>query len=311
MPEKPDNRSVSAGSRSNVEVLMIVRDEERNLPWSLASVQGWADRVWVVDSGSTDRTRDVARSWGAEVVEREWPGYARQKNWALDHLPMTSDWILILDADESVLPDLRDELLAAARRPGGDGPDGFFINRYFVFLGRRIRHCGYYPSWNLRFFRRGRARYEERSVHEHMRVEGPTGRLRGHLEHHDRRGLEAYAAKHNRYSTLEAREIVERERRGSAVDPHAPPSGPHAWRRWVKDHLYASLPFKGTLRFLYMYVFRLGVLDGLAGLRFCAFIAGYETLIGLKIAESRREAAEARSGRSTPLPPASPHDVRA
>lgn len=290
---------------------MIVRDEERNLPWSLASVHGWADRVWVVDSGSTDRTREVARSWGAEVVEHEWLGYARQKNWALDHLPMTADWILILDADESVLPDLRDEVLAAARRPEGEGPAGYFINRYFVFLGRRIRHCGYYPSWNLRLFRRGKARYEERSVHEHMTVDGPTGRLAGHLEHHDRRGLEAYAAKHNRYSTLEAREIVDRDRGGTAAGPHAPPSGPHAWRRWVKDHLYASLPCKGTLRFLYMYLVRLGVLDGLAGLRFCAFIAGYETLIGLKIAELRQEAADASSGRSTPLPPDSPHAVRA
>lgn len=298
-------------ARSNIEVLMIVRDEEANLPWSLASLHGWTDRVWVVDSGSTDRTREIARAWGAEVVEQSWLGYAAQKNWALDHLPIQAEWILILDADEAVLPELREELLAAARPPTGSGPAGYFVNRYFIFLGRRIRHCGYYPSWNLRFFRRGQARYEERAVHEHMRVEGTTARFRGHLEHHDRRGLEAYTAKHNRYSTLEAREIVDRERHGRVAGGDPTPAGPHAWRRWVKNHLYASLPFKGTLRFLYMYLFRLGFLDGLAGLRFCAFIAGYETLIGLKIAELRGQNADHQTGARVPTPPASPNAVSA
>jgi glycosyltransferase involved in cell wall biosynthesis len=307
--EKTDNAVVPSVSPSNIEVLLIVRDEERNLPWALASVTGWADRIWVVDSGSTDRTREIARSWGADVVEQPWLGYARQKNWALDHLPMKADWILILDADEAVLPDLCDELLATARRGGTPGLNGYFVNRYFVFLGRRIRHCGYYPSWNLRFFRRGFARYEERSVHEHMTVDGQTGRLRGHLEHQDRRGLEAYAAKHNRYSTLEAREIIARERRKPSPTGLVRPAGPHAWRRWVKDHLYASLPCKGTLRFLYMYFLRLGFLDGLAGLRFCAFIAGYETLIGLKIAELRTPNADDPGPVPPPSRAASPNAV--
>src|SRR5690606_14213108 len=142
------------------------------------------------------------------VVEHEWPGYARQKNWALQTLPLESDWVLIVDADEVVLPELRDAILAVcARDPADVAEAGFYINRYFVFLGRRIRHCGFYPSWNLRLLKRGRARYEEREVHEHMIANGPTGYLRGHMEHNDRRGLEAYMAKHNRYSSLEAREI--------------------------------------------------------------------------------------------------------
>lgn len=285
-----ERSSTAPGSRgarrSNVEVVMIVRDEVVNLPHSLGSVVGWADRVHVVDSGSTDGSVELARSLGAEVTFKEWLGYARQKNWALEHLPLSSDWILILDADEAVLPELRDELLAVAARASAEpGEQGYWINRYFVFLGRRIRHCGYYPSWNLRFFRRGRARYEEREVHEHMVVDGATGRLRGHLEHHDRRGLEAYMAKHNRYSTLEAREIV-RLRRGEATAAGARGlGGPIARRRWFKERIYPRLPARWLFRFLHMYVLRLGFLDGLAGWRFCLFISSYELLIDLKVVE--------------------------
>ncbi|MGA0285497.1 MAG: glycosyltransferase family 2 protein [Phycisphaerales bacterium] len=275
----------AATPRSNIEVLMIVRDEEANLPHSLASVAAWVDRVHVVDSGSTDRTVEIARSYGANVVHQSWLGYARQKNHALETIDFAADWILILDADESVEPDLREELLAIAARPVDEVSErGFWINRYFVFLGRRIRHCGYYPSWNLRLFRRGFARYEEREVHEHMLVDGPVGRLRGHLEHHDRRGLEAYMAKHNRYSTLEARELVS-IRRGDSDAAASSVGGPLALRRWFKNRIYPRLPARWLFRFLFMYVLRLGVLDGLAGLRFCLFISAYELLIGLKMVE--------------------------
>lgn len=268
---------------------MIVRDEEANLPHSLASVAHWVDRVHVVDSGSTDRSVEIAQSFGANVVHQTWLGYARQKNHALDDIEFESDWILVLDADESVEPDLREELLAVASRPLDEVAErGFWINRYFVFLGRRIRHCGYYPSWNLRFFRRGLARYEEREVHEHMVVDGPTGRLRGHLEHHDRRGLEAYMAKHNRYSTLEARELV-RIRRGEGEASSEAVGGPLALRRWFKNWIYPRLPARWLFRFLFMYVLRLGVLDGRAGLRFCLFISAYELLIDLKMAELLQE----------------------
>lgn len=277
-----------------IDVLILAKNEERNLPWSLASVAPWARRVFVVDSGSTDRTSEIAESWGATVVRKEWLGYSKQKNWALDTLPFESPWILILDADEAVLPELRDELRAIAERPiDGVAEAGFYVNRYFIFLGKRIRHCGYYPSWNLRFFKRGKARYEEREVHEHMLADGPTAYLRGHLEHYDRNGLERYMEKHNRYSTLEAREIV-RRRRLSAEDRAKEPEigGPTAFRRFIKNRVYAWLPAKWLWRFLFMYVARLGFLDGVTGFRFCLFISAYEMLIGLKMIELEQEAAE-------------------
>ncbi len=276
-------------NRSNVEVLILTRDEELNLPHALASVIGWADAVHVVDSGSTDGTMDIARSAGAVVHQQAWLGYAKQKNWALDTLPFRSDWIFILDADEVILPELRDELLAIARRPTDDVPiSGYFVNRYLIFLGKRIRHCGYYPSWNMRFFKRGRARYEERDVHEHMLVTGRTDYLKGHMEHNDRRGMHAYAAKHNEYATLEARALF-REMRGEGNDTIKPRffGDPLQRRRWIKRYVYPRLPATWLLRFLFMYVVRLGFLDGLTGLRFCLFIASYELLISLKLRELR------------------------
>ena len=108
-----------------------------------------------------------------------------------------------------ILPHLKEELLAIASRSIEETKESAFnINRYFVFLEKRIRHCGYYPSWNVRFFKRGKARYENREVHEHMIVDGKIGKLRGHMEHNDRRGLSRYLSKYNQYSTLEAKEII-------------------------------------------------------------------------------------------------------
>ena len=173
---------------------------------------------------------------------------------------------------------------------------GFYINRYFIFLGKRIRHCGYYPSWNLRFFKRGHARYEERDVHEHMIVDGKSGYTKGHMEHNDRRGIEEYMAKHNRYSTLEARAIVKEMKAPTEESIDAKVFGnPLQRRRWIKHHVYPKLPAKWLFRFLFMYVLRFGFLDGSTGFRFCLFISAYEMLIGLKIIETRQLEADAES----------------
>jgi glycosyltransferase involved in cell wall biosynthesis len=288
MTHFPALNKTMLNAQSNIEVLIPTFNEAVNLPYALQSVMGWVDAVRVVDSESTDETRKVAESFGARVTVRPWLGYARQKNWALEHCGFKRDWVFILDADEVVLPELRDELLAVARMDGAPC-SGYFVNRYLVFLGRRIRHCGYYPSWNLRFFRRGMARYEERAVHEHMLVDGPTGRLRGHLEHHDRRGIEVYMAKHNRYSTLEAQQIVRRQSEGPGAGLQGRFLGDMLERRrWLKQKVYPRLPAKWLLRFLFMYVLRLGFLDGLTGLRFCLLISCYELLIELKVVELRQ-----------------------
>ncbi len=282
------SEQTGAKRRSNIEILIPTFNESANLAHALASVCEWADVVRVVDSESTDDTREIAERYGAEVVIQPWLGYAKQKNWALENLPWRADWIFILDADEVIQPGLRDELLAVASRLADEVEEaGFYINRYFIFMGRRIRHCGYYPSWNLRFFKRGMARYEEREVHEHMMLDGPSGKLKGHMEHNDRRGLEHFIAKHNRYSTLEARELV----RGPLHEGMLPADQLEPGirlRRWLKYNVLPRLPLLGVWRFVYMYIIRFGFLDGVAGFRFSLLLGTYDFFIAIKIRELRQ-----------------------
>ncbi|CAN5575714.1 hypothetical protein BH09PLA1_BH09PLA1_03180 [soil metagenome] len=278
---------MGASERALVDVLIQTFNEEENLPHTLASLRGWANKVFVVDSGSTDRTKQIAQEYGAQVVHHDWEGYAAQKNWALDNLPFESPWVLILDADEAVSIELRQEITSLVSRTPDSVPEaGYYINRVFIFMGREIRHCGYFPSWNLRLFKRGMARYEQRMVHEHMLVNGPTGYLKNLLLHEDRRGLEHFFAKHNRYSTLEAREIFE---------------SPEPWpgvlrfitdrvtrRRFVKSRILPYLPLPWTWRLIYMYILRAGFLDGKAGWVLSNFISSYEFFIQTKYQELRR-----------------------
>jgi acetyltransferase-like isoleucine patch superfamily enzyme/glycosyltransferase involved in cell wall biosynthesis len=277
--------------KTPVDVLVLAYNERVNLPHALASVSEWATNVFVVDSGSSDGTQQIARDMGATVIEHPWEGYARQKNWALDNLPFESPWIFILDADEAITPALRDEVHALCSKP----PDqveqaGFYVNRYLVFMGRRIRHAGYFPSWNLRLFKRGLARYEDRPVHEYMILTGKEGYLRHLMSHEDRRGLEYYIAKHNRYSTLEAQAIFfGKARPGESLNPSLFGT-PAERRRYVKVRIFSKLPGRWVSRFCWMYVFRLGFLDGLAGLRFCLLIASYEFFTSLKLKELEQRA---------------------
>ena len=278
---------MGASEQALVDVLIQTFNEEENLPHTLASLTGWVNRVFIVDSGSTDRTKQIAQEYGATVVHHDWEGYATQKNWALDNLPFESPWILILDADEAVSTELKQEITSLVTRTPDSVPEaGFYINRVFIFMGRQIRHCGYFPSWNLRLFKRGKARYEQRMVHEHMLVDGPTGYLKHLLLHEDRRGLEHFFAKHNRYSTLEAREIFE---------------SPEPWpglarfctdrvvrRRFLKSRVLPYMPLPWTGRLIYMYILRAGFLDGKAGWVLSNFISSYEFFIQTKYQELKR-----------------------
>lgn len=271
--------------RSNVEIIIPAFNEEINLPHALESVHDWADAVYIVDSGSTDGTRQIAEAFGAKMIDRPWLGYAAQKNWALDNLPVKSDWVFFLDADEAITPQLKEEILAITQKPVNEVPTaGFYVNRLTYFLGKPLRHCGYFPSYNLRLFKHGKARYEQREVHEHMIVDGPTQRLKHIMLHEDRRGLEHFIAKHNRYSSLEAREFALGREHQTWHDPAAGEAG-IAYRRWLKTYILPRLPLSGLWRFVYMYFMRLGFLDGTTGLRFCLLLATYDVFISLKLAE--------------------------
>lgn len=274
-----------------MDVIIVTFNEEVNLPHTLKSIQ-WARRIFVVDAMSTDKTCELAREFGAEVIRHPWEGYARQKNWALDTLGLESPWTLILDADEAVPQDLAAEIVDLCRKEPSDvAVSGFYLNRALVFMDKRIRYCGYNPSWNLRLFKRGLARYEDRPVHEHMILRGPAGYLKGLLHHEDRRGLEYYIAKHNHYSTLEAQTRFQGEAPGGQGVQAAALGNAIERRRWFRTHIYPRLPARWLGRFLWMYVLRLGFLDGLNGLHFCLLIASHELFATLKYQELRQRAA--------------------
>lgn len=285
-------------NRANVTVLIPVRDEELHLRACLESVYAWAARVVVIDSYSTDATCQIVADFAerrVELVQHEYAGPADQKNWALDHLDISTDWILFLDADELVTPELADEIRDVTSR-SDDAICGYFLNRRIIWYGRWIRFGGWFPNWNLRLFRTGRARYQMRRVHEHMLVNGATARLDAHLIHEDMRDLHHSIAKHNRYSELEALEY--REILAGELDGYARlwTRDPLARRRWVKTRVWARLPGKGLLYFLWAYFVRLGFLDGWHGLRYHALHAVFKHFDEMKLWELRRYKEGARKG---------------
>jgi glycosyltransferase involved in cell wall biosynthesis len=271
-----------------VSVLILTLDEEVNLPRCLASV-AWCDDIVVLDSGSTDRTVEIARAAGARVIHRPFDDWSSHQNWAAREIPFKHPWVYYSDADEVVTPELRDELLAVAKAAAerADGPAAYRVRYRNYFRGRWIRHCGIYPVWLVRFFRPQRIRWE-RTVNPTPAVDGALGRLEAHFEHHSfNKGLSAWVDKHNRYSTREAEESL-RDLAAGGFSLTQLLSRDPLRRRQALKRLSFRLPMRPALRFLYMYVLRLGFLDGSAGLAYCRLLAIYEYLIVLKMEEQRR-----------------------
>ncbi|HZK80711.1 MAG TPA: glycosyltransferase, partial [Humisphaera sp.] len=251
--------------------------------------------VFVLDSGSTDGTRELARQAGATVIEHPFVNYSAQKNWGLDNVPFRSEWVFILDADERITPALRDEIHKAVR--SGAKIVGYYVNRLPLFMGAEIRHGGMYPSWNLRLFRRGACRYENRSVHEHMICSGPTAYLSGEMLHIRRENLTRYLAKHIRYADMESDEWI-KQRHGRSQSAPAMDLFPGAlgWRQWLRRNVLPILPGSPFWRVLFMYVLRLGFLDGRAGWRLARLMGCYEYMIVLMYEEKVREDRNRKAG---------------
>lgn len=266
-------------SGAAIDVMIPTRNEAAHIAEVVANASQ-IGRVFVLDSCSTDGTQTLAREAGATVVEHPFEGYAAQKNWGLDHLPLEGDWVFILDADERITPALRDELLAITK--AAETRDAYYVNRLLIFMGQPIRHGGLHPSWNLRFFRRGVCRYEQRIVHEHMVCTGASGYLRNAMLHLRRETLTQYIDKHIHYADLEAQEWV---RRSLGESRSAPASQLFRrtlrLRQYLRREIWPRLPGRPAWRFLYMYVARFGFLDGRAGWRLAMLMASYEYMIGL------------------------------
>ncbi len=277
-----------------ISVLIPVRNEAVNLAACIASVAECAEIV-VVDSNSSDGTQEIASRAGASVVNFEWNGtFPKKKNWALEHIPWRHDWVFIIDADERATP----EMIAAMRSIATDPHPphaGYYVNRRFWFLDGWLNHCGYFPSWNLRFFRHRLGRYErladsadtqsgDNEVHEHVVLQGTAGYLPGIMAHVAFPDINTWVEKHNRYSNWEAcfqQESAQNSAKGSAL-------GAGLARKRRLRRLAWRMPFRPTLRFLYHYFWRGGFLDGYRGLVFCRLMGWYEFLSVAKGAELQR-----------------------
>jgi glycosyltransferase involved in cell wall biosynthesis len=233
----------------SLSAVIITLNEEANLARTLSSV-AWADEIVVLDSGSTDRTREVAESFGVKFFVEPWKGFAAQKNSALSKA--TGDWILSLDADEEVEPALAEEIRAVII--ANPSAAGFTVPRKNFFLGRWIKHGGFYPDSKLRLFRRNAGQFEDRLVHEDIRLDGANASLKHNLLHHAYPTLESYIEHMNRYSSLGAQMAAEKQTRGFS---------------------FLNIVVRPKFTFLYNYIVRLGFLDGREGLLLHLYHAGY------------------------------------
>jgi glycosyltransferase involved in cell wall biosynthesis len=244
----------------DVDVVVLTQDEERNIVRCVESVVGHVTGVFVVDSGSTDATRRLAREAGASVFEHPWPGYGPQRNWALEHLPLTATWTFFLDADEFVDEPFLAELSESFAR-ATDEVAGFSIRRWLDFEGARVAHGGLQKTRILRILRRGRGRCDDRVVNEHLVVEGEERPLDVPVGHRNESGLWRWLVKHHGYAPLEARALLD-----DLLSP-APAKGPLALSRHRKRRLYAALPpvVRSFARFGYTMTVQKGWRDGVGG----------------------------------------------
>jgi glycosyltransferase involved in cell wall biosynthesis len=285
-------------------VLILTKDEEANLPTTLASLAELGATVVVVDSGSTDRTVELARAAGCEVHHHAFTTQAEQVNWALDHLPLDTPWVMRLDADERVTPELVRELRAALPAAPAE-VTGYELKRRVYFWGSWIKHGGYYPTWLFRVWRRGTARSEQRWMDEHMVSSGGCVARLGHdIIDENHKGLGFWIDKHNRYADREMKDLLaQREEAAGAV------AGQAGRRRWLKQNVYARSPLfvRAILYWLFRYFVRLGFLDGLPGLVFHFNQAlWYRLLVDAKIHEARLSERREASAASTGAAPGAP-----
>ena len=226
-----------------LSVCIITYNEEANIGRTLESVKSIADEIIVVDSRSTDSTVALAQSFGAKVFVEEWKGFAPQKNSAL--AKASCDWVLSLDADEEVSPELADSIRALLHSSAPPPLHGYRMARRNLYMNRWIRRSGYYPDRKLRLIKRGVAQFELRAVHEDLKMEGTTGLLNGDLIHHAYPTLEGFIEHANRYSSLGAGMVADQRAVGFSI---------------------VNIVLRPLVRFIYSYFFRLGFLDGREGL---------------------------------------------
>ncbi|OLT62626.1 glycosyltransferase family 2 protein [Moorena bouillonii] len=287
----------SPNTKLPVSVLIPAKNEEANLPACLESVNR-ADEVFVVDSQSSDRSIEIVEEYGANIVQFYFDGFwPKKKNWSLENIEFRNQWVLIVDCDERITPELWDEIAVAIENPDYNG---YYINRRVFFLGKWIRFGGKYPDWNLRLFKHEKGRYEnlktegipntgDNEVHEHVVLEGKAGYLENDMLHIDFKDIYHWLERHNRYSNWEARvylNLLTGKDDSGTIGGNL--FGDAVQRKRFLKKIWVRLPFKPLLRFILFYFIQLGFLDGKAGYIYGRLLSQYEYQIGVKLYELQK-----------------------
>ena len=275
-------------AKTNVDVFIMTLNEEANIRQCVEAVK-WADCIFVLDSGSTDRTVEIAREYTDRIYTRKFDNYSAHINWALENLAFTNEWLLFVDADEIVTGELAAEVIGTVAKDPKD-IDAFWVKRRFIFLGKWLKYGGQYKTAVIRLFRHRNVRFQ-RLVNQVPVYGGGTGHLSNDLIHDDRKGFAALVARHNSYSSFEAMETLRRlhpeyltaeERAATLQDGSAVKAGKRVFER-------LPLALRPPVRFAYMYFVNLGFLDGAAGFIYSFFKMCYEFLICVKIYELKHQ----------------------
>lgn len=277
----------------NISVLILTHNEEFNIGKCIESILPLTSRIFVVDSGSHDRTVEICRENSVQVIQHEWTTYADQFNWGLAHFDFGSNWIMRMDADEEITPKLVAELrhfLQSAKPDVG----GVYVRRQVYFLDRWIRYGGYYPTWLLRVFRAGIGRCEQLWMDEHIVLsEGNTIRIHQDIIDKNNKDLTFWTDKHNKYASREVLDILEGRHAPSFASANGiEHSGQVRRKRWIKQKIYNNMPIfvRPFMYFFYRYFLLLGFLDGKEGLIF-HFLQGfwYRFLVDAKLYEYQKQ----------------------
>ncbi|MGJ5813073.1 glycosyltransferase family 2 protein [Paludibaculum fermentans] len=287
-------------SRAAIAALILTKNEEADLPGCLESLRGLADEVFVIDSGSTDRTVEIAESFGAVVLTHPFENQARQTNWAIENVTARAAWMIRIDADERVTPELRQSLVSSIQACG-DGVNGFLIARRTFFLGKRLRFGGTFPVWLLRVWRRGAATCENRWMDEHMVVHsGAILKAQGELDHLIPKDIADWSRKHVSYAQRECLDVW------TTAAETVNSGGQAALRRKAKNGLYYRLPplWRALGYMSFRYFLQLGFLDGSIGFIYHFLQAGwYRVLVDSLLLEGQRraQAREKQAGLPSPV----------
>ena len=270
-----------------ISVLILTKDEEANITRCLGSVI-WSDDIVVFDSYSTDKTVKIAEAAGARIVQRKFDNWSSHQNWAMENIQFKYDWVFYIDADECITPDLRDEIIQVAAN-SEEKCVAFYVPRKNYFMGRWLRFAMRSVPV-MRFFKPVKIRFE-RLVNPTPVIDGNYGHLQNYLLHFNfSKGITEWREKHIRYAIFEAAETLKSLRSGKIDWAGVLAFGDPVRRRRALKVLSFRLPGRPLLRFIYMYLIRLGFLDGWPGLRYCRLLAWYESMIVQKIKELRRQA---------------------